>query len=115
MSTRFCDADLHCLPKATNKNTSYYILVYNTADVSHGCTLEYLITVHMYGKIKRSHSIHMLSIQIDTKSYSTSVQQHQIVLVCKQNREIEFSITYVRLIDAVRLLDTLEYVDLCAV
>ena len=34
--------------------------------------LEYLITVHifsnMYGKIKKSHSIHMLSIQIDAKS-----------------------------------------------
>ena len=57
----------------------------------------------------------MLSIQIDAKRYSTSVQQHQIVLLSKQDRDIEFSITYVRLIDAVRLLDTLEYVDLCAV
>ena len=32
--------------------------------------------------IKRSHSIHMLSIQIDTKSFEL-VQQHQIVLLCK--------------------------------
>ena len=49
----------------------------------------------------------MLSIQIDTKSILPSVQQHQIVLFCKPY-EIEFSIMYVRLIDAVRLLDTLE-------
>ena len=32
--------------------------------------------------IKRSHSIHMLSIQIGTKSFEL-VQQHQIVLLCK--------------------------------
>ena len=45
-----------------------------------------------------SHSIHMLSIQIDTKSlefgYLTTVQQYLIVLICK---------------DYVPLLDTLEY------
>ena len=44
----------------------------------------------------------MLRIQI---SYSPSVQQHQIVLLCKPY-EIEFSNTYVRLIDAVPLLNT---------
>ena len=52
----------------------------------------------------------MLSIKIDTKSLKTGhlplVQQHQIVLLCKPY-EIEFSIMYVLLIDAVRLLDTL--------
>ena len=47
----------------------------------------------MYGYIKRSHSIHMLSIQIDTKSHLPSVQQHQIVLLCKPY-EMEFSIMY---------------------
>ena len=72
----------------------------------HTCTLEHLISVHVgsYIQIKRSHSIHMLSIQIDTKILELvilpSVQQHQIVLFCKP---------YVHLIDtAVRLLDTLE-------
>ena len=38
-------------------------------------TLEYLITVQVFLIIKVSHSIHMLSIQIDTKSL-TMVQQH---------------------------------------
>ena len=33
-----------------------------------------------------SHSIHMLSIQIDTKSHSLSFQQHQIVLVSNQTK-----------------------------
>ena len=49
----------------------------------------------------------MLSIQIDTKSQTghlPSVQQHQIVLLCKPY-ENEFSIMYV---DSVQLLDTLE-------
>ena len=36
-------------------------------------TLEYLITVHafstLYSQIKRSHSIHILSIQIDTQNF----------------------------------------------
>ena len=49
---------------------------------------------NMCSQIKMSHSIHMLSIQIDTKSIEL-VQQHQIVLVCKSY---------------VRLLDSLEYV-----
>ena len=47
----------------------------------------------------------MLSIQIDTKSLELEVQQHQIVLLCKPY-ENEFSIMY--LLNAVRLLDTLE-------
>ena len=47
----------------------------------------------MSSQIKMSHSIHMLSIQIDTKSlyigYSPSGQQHQIDRLC------EFFIMYV--------------------
>ena len=70
--------------------------------------LEYLIIVH----IKISHSIHMLSIQIDTLSHSIFMlciqidtkncigEQHQIVLPCKPN-EMEF-------LQFMRLLDTLE-------
>ena len=45
-------------------------------------TLEYLVTVQVFLTIEMSHSIHMSSIQIDTKSL-TLVQQHQIVLLCK--------------------------------
>ena len=40
-----------------------------------------------------SHSINILSIQIDTKRFK-SVQQHQTVLLCKLY-ETEFSILYV--------------------
>ena len=62
--------------------------------------LEYLITV----QIKRSHSIHMLSIQIDTKSIK--------LVIHHQFNNIKFSLFAshvkrshcVRLIDAVRLL-----------
>ena len=51
----------------------------------------------MYRQIKMSHSIHMLSIQIDTKSlefgFLTLVQQHQIVLFYMPY-ETEVSIMY---------------------
>ena len=65
-----------------------------------GPTLEYLIIV----QIKRSHSIHMLSIQIDTKSIK--------LVIHHQFNNIKFSLFAshvkrshcVRLIDAVRLL-----------
>ena len=40
-----------------------------------------------------SHSIHRLSIQIDTKSIELVTQQHGIVLFCKRY-ETEFSIMY---------------------
>ena len=54
----------------------------------------------MYVQIKRSHSIHMLSI--DTKSHKL-VFRHQF-----NNIKLSFFVsTYVRLIDAVRLLDTI--------
>ena len=43
-------------------------------------------------EIKRSHTIYMLSIEIDTKSLE-SVQQHQIVLLCKPY-EMELSIMF---------------------
>ena len=74
-----------------------------------------MLSIQIDGKkIKRSHSIYILSIQINTKiakilkiGYSQSVQQLQIVLLCRQN-EIKFSTMYV-LIDAVWVLDTLEY------
>ena len=46
------------------------------------------LTLHVYGQIKRSHSIHMLSIQIDTKTVEL------VMFPC--------------LIDDARLLDTLE-------
>ena len=59
-------------------------------------TLEYLITVHQFQQIKMSHSIHMLSIQIDTKS----LEQHQIVLFCN----VFFHYVFLR------LLDTLVYI-----
>ena len=53
----------------------------------------------------------MLSIQIDSKNFrlvnSPSVEQHQIVLFCKPY-EIDFPIC--TFIDAVRLLDTQEYI-----
>ena len=49
----------------------------------------------MYRQIEMSHSIHMLSIQIDTKSlefgFLTLVQQHQIVLFASLRK---FSIMY---------------------
>ena len=66
-------------------------------------TLEYLITLHMYGWIKRSHSIHMLNIQIDTKSFE--------LVICHQfnNIKLSFFANHVCLIHAVRLLDTLEH------
>ena len=51
--------------------------------------LEYLIIV----LIKMSHSINILSVQIDTKRFKL-VQQHQIVLLCNLY-ETEFSILYV--------------------
>ena len=59
----------------------------------------------MYGQIKKSHSIDMLSIQIDTSSLELVSQQHQIVLLCKPY-ETEFSIFTV-LIDTLRILGTL--------
>ena len=54
-------------------------------------TLEYLITVEVFLTIKVSHSIHKLSIQIDTKI----VGNHQIVLFCKRY-ETKFSILTVK-------------------
>ena len=53
-----------------------------------------------------SHSIYI--IQIDTKRFK-SVQQHQIVLLCKLY-EAEFSILYVLMLYGYPLLDTLECV-----
>ena len=67
----------------------------------HFMILNYLITVHLFlpvFQVKGSHSIHMLNIQIDTKSFEPVLQQ-QSVLLCKP---------YVHIIDSVRLLDTLE-------
>ena len=52
-----------------------------------------------------SHSFHMLSIQIDTKTLN-SFQQHQIVLLCKLYKKGGFH--DVRLLDPMRSLDTLE-------
>ena len=46
----------------------------------------------MNDKIKMSHSIHMLCIQIDTK---WSIQQNKNVLLCKPY-ETELSILYIR-------------------
>ena len=70
-------------------------------------TLEYLITVHMYDLIKRSHSIHILSIQIDTKSLE--LFNSLTTSNCPSLQAIWIWVFhYVRLIDAVRLLDTLE-------
>ena len=56
----------------------------------------------MYDQIKKSHSIHMLSIQINTTRFDhfPLVEQHQIVLLCKPY-VMEFSIF--RLLDAVQL------------
>ena len=72
----------------SEKHTLCKINKYTLLCIVH--TLEYLITVH-----KRSHSIYMLSSQIDTKTgHLPSVQQHQIVLLCKPY-EIEFSTMYV--------------------
>ena len=45
----------------------------------------------MYRQIKKSHSIDMLSIQIDTKS----IEQHQIVFLYKPY-EMEFKCTNIR-------------------
>ena len=47
----------------------------------------------MYGHIKMSHSIHMLSIQFDTKSLESVIQQLQIVLLYMPY-ETEFFIMY---------------------
>ena len=44
-------------------------------------------------QIKTSNSIHMLNIEINTKSIEMVTQQHQIVLFCKPY-ESEFSIMY---------------------
>ena len=62
------------------------------------CTLEYLISV----QIKRSHSIHMLSIQIDTKSLELIICHHF------NNFKLSLFASHMKLslIDAVRLLDT---------
>ena len=54
-----------------------------------------------------SHSIHVLNIQIDTKTLEFVIQQHKIEFLCKPY-ETEFSIK-VSLIGNVRLLETLEY------
>ena len=57
--------------------------------------MEYLRTVRR--NIKMSHSIHMLSSHIDTEILC-SVQQHQIILLCKPY-ETEFSILHVYYLD----------------
>ena len=75
-------------------------------------SLEYLITVYVPIFHFLSHSIYILSIQIDTLSHSIHMlriqidtkncigEQHQTVLPCKRN-EMEF-------LQFMRLLDTLE-------
>ena len=63
----------------------------------------------MYSLIKRSHPINMLSIQIDTKSLERVIY-HQF-----NNIKLSFFASHMKsssplcLIDAVRLLDTVEY------
>ena len=65
-----------------------------------------------YCQIKMSHSIHVLNIQIDTKTLEFVIQQHKIEFLCKPY-ETEFSIK-VSLIGNVRLLETLEFHLACA-
>ena len=59
-----------------------------------------------------SHSIHVLNVQIDTKTLEFVIQQHKIEFLCKPY-ETEFSIK-VSLIGNARLLETLEFHLACA-
>ena len=57
-----------------------------------------------------SHSIHILSIQIDTKSLKLVIyHQFNNIKLSFFTSHVKSSFHYVRLMDAVRLLDTLEY------
>ena len=76
--------------KADDRVKEEFIVIFLT----YRYTLEYWITVQMYAHVFFA-------------NYSPSVQQHQIVLLCKPY-EMKFSIMYV-FIDAVRLSGTLEY------
>ena len=52
------------------------------------------LTLHVYGQIKRSHSIHMLSIQIDTKTVELVIHHQfnniKLSSICKLYKR-EFS------------------------
>ena len=74
--------------------TFFYENYYCAVSDIESFTIEYLIKVR--SAIKISHTIHMLNIQIDTKSLELVTlwnQQHQFVPFCKQY-ETEFSIMY---------------------
>ena len=73
-----------------------------TINLSNTVAEQYLITMQVFYIIKMSHSIHMLSIQIDTKI--SSIFNNSNLSFFASNMKQSFP-----LIDAVRLLDTLEY------
>ena len=61
-----------------------------------------------------SHSIHILSIQIDTKSLKLVIyHQFNNIKLAFFTSHVKSSFHYVRLMDAVRLLDTLKYTSYC--
>ena len=61
-----------------------------------------------------SHSIHILSIQIDTKSLKLVIyHQFNNIKLSFFTSHVKSSFHYVRLMDAVRLLDTLKYTSYC--
>ena len=51
--------------KVKTQDLHYYAYFYMTYEA---CTIKYVISVHVFLRIRMSHSIYMLNIQIDVKS-----------------------------------------------
>ena len=109
---------------SNNRKCSFYQYFFNQFSTKSG-QIKMSHSIHMLSiqlvtksfelsKSKCIHSIHILSIQIDTKSLKLVIyHQFNNIKLSFFTSHVKSSFYYVRLMDAVRLLDALKYTSYC--